>query len=276
MTGLPPVPLEVLTSFAVGFLTGVYGALFGFGGGFIFVPYFYLALNMPIHMAIGSSLASIIFLTSSAVVSYGFFQRRIDLKLALLLMVAAAPSAFLGAWLTRYVDPYLLRIFFSALLAYAGVNMALELKFEGGRRRLLSFPTLWRRTIIDEQGVNFRYEVNPLLAVLGGAGAGFISGLAGVGGGLVNMPLMCLVLGVPIHVAVATSELATLINVVSGSMGHFLAGNIDFYRVAVVGSGALLGAYVGTKVCVRMKPRILRRALGLVLLLVTVRMIFWG
>ncbi|HID19146.1 TPA: sulfite exporter TauE/SafE family protein, partial [Candidatus Bathyarchaeota archaeon] len=47
--------LETLANFAVGFLTGVYATLFGLGGGFIFVPYFYLGLSMPVHKAIGSS-----------------------------------------------------------------------------------------------------------------------------------------------------------------------------------------------------------------------------
>lgn len=263
--------LETLATFAVGFLTGVYAALFGLGGGFIFVPYFYLGLGMPIHKAIGSSLTSIIFVTSSAVAAYSF-QRRIDFRLALLLMVAAAPSAFLGAWLTRFFDPYFLRVLFAVLLAYAGVNMVLEVRFERARRFHFSFPILWRRTFTDSGG-SFEYSVNPLLVILGGAGAGLISGMTGIGGGIVNMPLMCLFLGIPIHVAVATSELATLINAASGSFGHFLVENIDFQRVVTVGFGAFLGAQVGSKVCRRIRPKVLSRAFGLILLLLTVKMV---
>jgi len=264
--------LETLANFAVGFLTGVYATLFGLGGGFIFVPYFYLGLGMPVHKAIGSSLTSIIFVTSSAVVAYSF-QRRIDFKLALLLMVAAAPSAFLGAWLTRFFDPYFLRVLFAVLLAFAGVNMILEVRFDKAKRFHFSFPILWRRTFTDRWGESFEYGVNPLLVILGGAGAGLISGMTGIGGGIVNMPLMCLFLGIPIHVAVATSELATLINVASGSFGHFLVGNIDFQRVVTVGFGAFLGAQVGSKVCRRIRPRVLSRAFGLILLLLTVKMV---
>lgn len=265
--------LEVLADFSVGFLTGVYASLFGLGGGFIFVPYFYLALGMPIHRAIGTSLTSTVFLAGSAVAAYGL-QRRVDFKLAFLLAVAAAPSAFLAAWLTRFFNPNLLRVFFSVLLAYAGLNMLLELRFgrAGGTR--ITFPTLWRQSFKDKWGSEFSYEINPMLAVFGGASAGFLSGMAGIGGGLVNMPLMCLVLGVPIHVAVATSELAALVNVASGSLGHLLAGNIDFSRVPSVGLGALLGAQTGSKICREVRPRRLRKALGFVLLLLTLRMLF--
>jgi len=265
-------PLEVLVDLVVGLLTGIYASIFGFGGGFIFVPYFYLGLSMPFQKAIGTSLASIILATGSAAATYSF-NRRVDFKLGLLLLVAASPMAFLGAWLTRFFNPSFLRIFFSILQAYAGLSLFLEMRFERVRKLRFTFPVLWKRVLRDRRGASFSYEFNPLLAALGGAGAGFLSGMAGIGGGIVNMPLMCLVLGIPIHVAVATSELATLINVSSGSIGHLLAGNIDFARMVTVGLGALLGGQIGSRISMRVKPKILRKTLGLVLILLTVKIV---
>ncbi|RLI30449.1 MAG: sulfite exporter TauE/SafE family protein, partial [Candidatus Hecatellales archaeon] len=100
--------IEDLVSFVVGVSTGVAGALLGLGGGFIFVPYFHLFLGLPMQKAAGSSLAAIVFLTSSAASAYRF-QGRIDLKLAAMFLVASAPSAFLGAWLAQQIEAYYLK-----------------------------------------------------------------------------------------------------------------------------------------------------------------------
>ena len=266
------MPIEVLLSLLVGLITGIAGAFLGLGGGFIFVPFFHLALGLPIHKAVGSSLAAILFLTSSAFTAY-LLQRRVDFKLALIIEAAAAPSAFLGAWLTQFLSSTYLRAAFAILTVYAGLYMLLALKVSGkGCSRIYS----WRRKLRDRWGLSFEYMVDPLFAGLGGVGVGLVSGMLGVGGGIVAVPLMTVVLGVPIHVAIATVSLTNLANAVSGFGGHLMLGNVDFAIALVAGVGALLGAQLGPRICRRTQPTVLRRIVGLVLIIIALRMLISG
>ncbi|RLI30569.1 MAG: hypothetical protein DRO46_00005, partial [Candidatus Hecatellales archaeon] len=167
-----------------------------------------------------------------------------------------------------------LKLLFSILLTYAGLHMALSLRFS--RRGNLCFGPSWQRKLTDRWGSKFEYNVSPLLAPMGGMAAGLISGMVGVGGGTVTVPVMTLVLGVPIHIAVATVSLTNLVNAASGFSGHLLAGTVNLRAALTVGVGSLLGAQLGSKVCRRLEAGKLRRFIGVVLVLLALRMMLSG
>ena len=265
--------LGFLANFTVGILIGIAASTLGLGGGFLFVPYYHLALGFPIRKAIGSSMASIMFLTCSSAVAYGF-QRRIDYRLGVLLEVLEIPAVLLGACLTQYLNQFHLKLAFSALLIFASLNMIFRLGFH--ERKAGDAKLGWSREIVDRWGKRFRYSFNPWFAVGGSFGIGILAGMTGIGGGSLNVPLMSLALNVPIHIAIATSSFVSFVNSIAGSMGHLTLGNIDFYTAVTTGLGALIGAQVGSRVARKTKPKMLRKIFGLVLLGIAIRMIIFS
>ena len=107
----------------------------------------------------------------------------------------------------------------------------------------------------------------------GGFGIGILAGMAGIGGGVLNVPLMSLVLNVPIHIAIATSSFISFVNSISGSIGHLSFGNVDLYVAVTTGLGALIGSQIGSRIAKRTKALVLRRVFGLVLLGIAIRML---
>ena len=114
---------------------------------------------------------------------------------------------------------------------------------------------------------------NWLLITLG-AGAGFASGLLGIGGGVIYVPALMYLAGLPIHIAIGVS-LATIVpSAAAGAYKHFLAGNVDIPMVLIIAPssivGAVLGAYVGSVV----PAEVLKRIFGVCLILIGLNTVF--
>ncbi|MGH9167547.1 MAG: sulfite exporter TauE/SafE family protein [Acidimicrobiia bacterium] len=120
-----------------------------------------------------------------------------------------------------------------------------------------------------------RLEGRPLYAALAAVGlvAGVVSGLLGVGGGIVMVPLMAGVLSFRQHVAHATSLAAIVVIALSGALGFGLAGQVDLRMAALILVGGLLGAYLGARSMHRVSERTLKLVFGGLLVAVGVRMV---
>ena len=114
---------------------------------------------------------------------------------------------------------------------------------------------------------------------LGGVGmfvgffAGLSSGLLGIGGGSLMVPIMTLGMGIPIHITVATSMLIMIFTSTSGVIQHFSLGNIRFEYVLLLVLGTIFGAQIGAYTSKRISSRNLRRIFGIILILISIRMI---
>lgn len=110
------------------------------------------------------------------------------------------------------------------------------------------------------------------IAIIGLAG-GVLSGLFGIGGGLVIVPALVLVAGFPIATAAGTSLAALLLPVgLFGALEYFRAGHVDVQAAAVIAVGLLIGAYFGARIGTNLPPQVAQRAFGLFLLVVGARL----
>ena len=126
---------------------------------------------------------------------------------------------------------------------------------------------------MDAEGQVFEYGFNPLGGVVLLFFAGFVSGFLGVGGGIVVVPAYTLVLGVPIHIAVATSMFAMIFTALSGFSTHLQLGNvISLYAVALI-PGIIFGSQIGARLAKSLRGRMLERVFGTVVLLSALWMI---
>jgi uncharacterized membrane protein YfcA len=111
-----------------------------------------------------------------------------------------------------------------------------------------------------------------VIAIIGLIG-GILSGLFGIGGGLVIVPALILVAGFPIATAAGTSLAALLLPVgLFGALVYYQAGNVDLRAAAVIAVGLLIGAFFGARLGTLLPPQIAQRAFGIFLVVVGARL----
>lgn len=236
-----------------GVTAGLFGFLLGLGGGVLIVPILTLGFGLPVREAVGVSLVSVI-MTSSAAAGVYLDRHVADLRLGMSLEVFTAFGALVGGSLAFLLDARLLELLFAAMLAYVAITM-----FRSGRDRADATTTTSEP---PDQGYVVR---NMRLGVLGASGAGVLSALLGIGGGIVKVPLMHLAMGVPLRVATATSNLMIGITAASSAVIYAARGGIDPYVAGLTGIGVFVGATAGSRFGHRIGLTMLRRLFVVVL-----------
>jgi uncharacterized membrane protein YfcA len=244
-----------------GIATGLFGSLLGLGGGILIVPLLTLGFGFPLLTAVGVSLVCVI-VTSSAAAGVYLERRVANLRLGMSLELFTAIGALVGGLIAFAIPERVLQGLFTLLLVYTALTMA--------RRRepaAVSAPETAagdgaaepaRPTVADRlSGPGYRVRRLPF-AVVGSVGAGIASALLGIGGGLIKVPLMHIVMGVPLRVATATSNLMIGITASASAIIYLLRGGIHAYVAAPTAIGVFVGASIGSRVASRIDLRILR------------------
>ena len=264
--------LYVLVGIGVGFVA----ALLGLGGGFLLVPILNLVFGIPIHQAIGTSLFTIVFTSSSSSVEY--VRKWIsDLKLGAMMIPFTVTGAVVGANLSAQIPENILKVIFGAVLFIASIRMFLKKNQQrnsapqSSRLSNSKFLT-FKRTFTDIDGIEFEYIISiPLLALFGFC-AGFLSGLLGIGGGIVQVPVLNIIFGVPIHVAIATSLFIIICTSSFGMATHLLLGNVLITIGILLAIGTVIGSQIGSRTAQKIKRGKLRRIFAIVLAFTGIRM----
>jgi uncharacterized membrane protein YfcA len=238
---------EVALGALIGFGAGILSGLFGVGGGIVTTPAIQHLLGGSPIQAVATPLP-IIFPTS-IVGSYTYGRAgEIDYRAATWAIGPGLLGTVGGAALTEVVNPDLLLFVTAVLLGWTAVQVMRGRGTEERERR----PTPgWQ---------------------LGGVGllAGFVSGLLGVGGGIVMVPAFTTLFGMPLKRALGTSLLCIAAFVIPGTITHWRLGHIDWAIFLVVTLGVIPGARLGAKIALGAREHTLRIAVGSFLLLVAV------
>jgi uncharacterized membrane protein YfcA len=237
---------ELAIGIAIGLGSGVLSGLFGVGGGIVMTPGIHALLGAAPIVALATPLPVIVPTALTGVVTY----RRageVHLRAASWIVVAGLPASAIGALLTEVVEVHLLLVVTAGLLAYQATALLRGSKRGAGSRA--KPEAAWRFVLI-------------------GAIAGLVSGLLGIGGGLVMVPAMAGWLGMPLKRALGTSLAAIVPLVIPGATVHALLGNVDWGIFAAVAVGAVPGAAIGARIALGSRERTLRVAVGSFLLLV--------
>jgi len=262
--------LDIALLSLVAFLIGTIAAMTGVGGGVFMVPFLSLVYSLDPHQAVGTSLATIIFTSLSSTVGYSR-QRKIDYKVGLILTLTAIPGAFVGAFLTNFVTPRNLGLIFGAFLIFVALRMIFQ--FNLYRFEIPKIGKSRRRKITDSDGNIFEYDTNVNLGLILSFFGGLASGLLGIGGGSVMVPVLHLILNFPMHITVATSMFIMIFTSISGALTHFSFGNVRVDYAILLCIGVIFGAQLGAHFSKKISGENLRRIFGVVLFLVSIRMI---
>jgi hypothetical protein len=277
----------VIDAFSAAIFAGFLGALFGIGGGMIIVPFLTAFLGIPIHEAIAISIVSVI-ATSNAGGSSYVEQRITNIELAMFLEVATTAGALVGSFIALLLQSWELFLIFVALLAYVAfasfkTRRTDETRIATGdfantkQDRLAKYLNLTGTYYDAKEKKDVPYAVTrapegSLISSL----AGVVSGLLGVGGGIIKVAAMNIFMNVPMKAAVATSKFMIGVTAATGALLFFLAGLVDPYVIAPVALGTTLGATVGTWVMPRVKSSALKVAFGFLVIYLAYTMLAQG
>ena len=266
-----------------GFLAGLLGALLGLGGGVFVVPALILAFGMPHLPAVGTSNVAVV-ATSTAGASSYVRSRLTNIRLALVLLVSTTLAALISSLVASFVPTQILSVLFAGVLVYTALTM-----LRGKRAAPPAFdPTDKSDDPSARLGLDAAYydlasdkvEMYRPKRVRAGTAisalAGVIAGLLGVGGGIVQMPVMNLLMSVPIKAATGTSNFMVGVTATSAAFVRYASGDID-PRIAVpVALFVFLGARVGAWLVPRTPSALLRRIFAFVALGIAVLMLLQG
>jgi uncharacterized membrane protein YfcA len=261
------MPTELLLILS-GLVAGTFGAMLGLGGGILIVPILTLGFGLPLTAAVGTSLVCVI-ATSTGAAAVNVRAGRADVRLGITLGAATVVGAVTGGVLAGILPDRALAGLFAALLGYTAFSMLRNLRGAGAERH--ADPEA-DPTVPDGPGAP-AYRTHRLpLAWAGSFVAGNVSGLLGVGGGIVSVPIIRLVMAAPMRVAVATSNFMIGITAAAGAAAYLFRGEIDPRQAAPMVIGVTVGAALGAGIAARIRPAWLTGLFVLVVGYVAVRM----
>ena len=235
----------------------ILGSMLGLGGGVFLVPILTLFFGVDQKVAIGASAVAVV--TNSVVGSSVHLRSRFtNLRLAMLLQVTTASGAIAGALVGVTADPAVVYGVFGAVLVYAAVSMAIPRAAGAeavppGTPDPLGLGADFHDPAIGRQ---IGYVPTRVPAGLGiSLGAGVLSGMLGVGGGVVMVPAMNLLMRVPVKAAVGTSAFMVGITSVATAFVFYSRGKIDPTVVVPAIVGVFAGGQLGSRLTRRLRAR---------------------
>jgi uncharacterized membrane protein YfcA len=256
-----------------GVAVGAYGTLVGAGGGFALVPILLLVYprQSPAQLT-AVSLAAVFANVVSGSIGYSRLKR-IDYRTGLMLAPATIPGAVIGALVVGAIP----RAAFNAVMGAALVLVSgfLLVKPHGSIPLGLAGRWVVSRTLVDSDGNRYQYRFNMALAIVASFGIGFVSSLLGIGGGIVQVPILTSFFAFPAHIASATSQFVQIFTSGFGALTHVVHGDYaSFVTVTVaLAIGVIIGAQFGAAISRRVAGSAIIRLLALALGLVGIRLL---
>lgn len=240
---------NILATFLV-FSIAVIMTMTGRGGGNFYVPIL-VACGLPMLQAATTSQFILLVTSLTAAVLFAN-NRTVDWKLALVIDPPTDVMAFVGGYYAHMLAGSTLKVIFSALLVLAGIFMLMPLKERTVKKKhKLGY---WYRTFGENH-----YVVNLWWTIPITAAAGLVAGMTGISCGSFKVPLMALVCGVPIHIAVGTSSAMVAATAFMGMTGHAAAGDFTIVWAVPLGIAAILGGVIGVRVSLKTKSDTLKK-----------------
>jgi len=266
--------LEVLVGLiALAFGAGLVGALSGLGGGVFIVPALVIAAHMPMAVAVGASLISVV--ATSAGASVAFVRDGwTNLRVAMVLECATVTGAVVGALLAGIIPALILEVLFALMMlqsAYFTLSKQDDVLVAHGD------PLARRLQLVgdvpDDAGNLTHYETVNLpagcaLMVV----AGLMSGLLGIGSGALKVIAMDYYMHIPLKVSSATSNFMIGVTAGAGALVFLARGDVSTAIAAPVALGVTAGALLGSRILPHANVRILRLVFVVILVLIAIEM----
>jgi uncharacterized membrane protein YfcA len=264
-----------------GVFIGVLGSALGIGGGVFTVPMLVLALGLPMHQAVGVSLVAIA-AASSAVASVNVERGLTNLRLGIVFETTMALGSLFSALIASRLSPGVLQTAFALALLPISFSMFLR-----GRKAMRAGPppdllpdgpaSSFDSEFFDHS-VNGRrsYSVKNVIpaSFLSFFGGG-LSGLLGLGGGVVQVPVMTMLCGVPMKAAAATSNFMIGVSAAASAFIYYRKGHIPAEICGAIVVGVLIGSFAGMSLLYKARSERLQMVFAAAMLIIAVKMLIW-
>ena len=257
---------KMLILAGVFFVVSTLFSMIGMGGGILYVPILLLA-GYTMETAPGISL--ILILATSLAALFTFSKKNmVDWKLALVIDPPTDVMAFVGGYFSSMVPEAVLRGILAGILIIAGILMIKQKKPADGVVKKEGW-WYWHRTFNGND-----YTVNIPLVLTATAMIGVLSGMLGITGGIIKLPIMVLLCGVPMGIAVATSTVMVAVTALCGVLGHAANGQVEWKTGLILGIAAVVAGTIGSRVSLSMDKAKLKKIFGVVVLVIAARIIY--
>ena len=242
---------STLSVVIIGLGAGLLAGVFGVGGGILIVPMLVVVAKFDQRFAHGTSLAAVLPIAVSNIFTY-WFHDHIDWHLAFFIAVGAVAGAFVGTHLLHILNHTTLAVSFSLVMMFTAVRLFWDVTTSG------------------------RGDLTPARivgAVLLGLLAGTLSGLLGIGGGVVTVPLMIMFFGMPPVLAKGTAVAVTIPTAAMGTWRNRAKKNVDMKAAAILGAGGIATAIIGGMIANSMPDRLSNVLFAVLLILLATRLL---
>jgi uncharacterized protein len=267
--------LEILASLlALSVGAGFIGAISGLGGGVFIVPALVIVAHMPMRVAVGASLISVV--ATSAGASVAFVRDGwTNLKVAMVLECATVTGAVTGAYLAGVVPVVVLELLFAGMMLQSAY---FTIKKKGDDILTKGDPLAERLDLGGDipngnGGELTHYEVTRvpqggMLMVV----AGLMSGLLGIGSGALKVMAMDYIMHIPLKVSSATSNFMIGVTAGAGALVFLARGDVSTTIASPVALGVTAGALAGSRLLPKLKVESLRIVFVVILVMIAAEM----
>lgn len=230
------------------FMISLVFSMFGQGGGSLYTPLLFL-LGYAAVISISTSLVLNLVTALSAALIY-YRNKLIDLKLSSTFVPGICVGSLVGGASTEYIDSGILMWAFVVFLIFAGGRMVY---------------TYWEKKIESESClINLTTKMIALI-VLFSFTVGILSGLLGVGGGIIIVPFLVFLCKHPTKEAAGTAAFVVIFSSMFGVIGHSAVGNLDVGLILATTAAVFVGAQIGARLMVKSKTEMIKVGFGLIM-----------
>lgn len=271
------VLLFTIILLAGAYAAGLLGSLTGLGGGVVVIPLLTLVFHVDFHYAIGAALIASISTSSGSASAY-VKEGMTNIRLGMFLEIATTLGAVGGALIALWTPTNAIAIIYGIVLIFTAVMQQRRITdHEGVVGSPLAKKLKLFGTYPTKDGNVKSYQ---LTNVFGGfftmIAAGVLSGLLGIGSGVLKVVAMDCFMKVPFKVSTTTSNFMIGVTAVTSAVVYLQRGYIEPGIAFPVMIGVIFGAITGAKLLKRMKVKVLKRIFAVAILLVAIDMIYNG
>jgi len=242
-----------------GFIIGLLVSMFGGGGGGLYVPLLTVLFNVPIQVAIATSLASVIPTTIFGAYAH-YKQGNVNIQIGLIIGITGILGTLIGVYLSTLIPSLILRKLFGII----SILLVIPMLFRKNKKTNKTDDNINAPKIINRKKIS--------ICSIFGLLSGIMSGLFGVSG---SAPVAAglYILGFPTNMVIGTSVFVLFFNAVSGLFGHMAVGHINLKLAILLGGSAGIGALIGPILLKTIKTDIIDKVFKII---ITILMIIMG
>lgn len=265
----------------LGLVVGLVGGMFGVGGGFLLIPLLNVVFRVPLDIAVGTGLCQVIGTAVAAYLRHRRLQQG-EVKIDWIMLAGSLLGVTMGAHTLEALSTvgtltfaghgisalrFWISLIYIVLLTSVAFWILHDARVRPSSAPLPAGPLTRCRLGPMTELPNSERRISILLLAYIGLGLGFLSGLVGIGGGIVLMPILMYGIGMRLRMAAGTGIVLLLFTALVGTFEHARLGHVNLALAMVLLAGSTLGAPVGATFTSQVDGRSLRAIFGYLVLL---------